>query len=68
LENAGVVERREDGEGISYGLTAAGHQLQPVIEALGTWGARWIPELGDRDYDAHLLLWDRSMTPVRGRC
>ena len=28
------------------------------MEALGRWGIRWIPELGDEDLDPHLLLWD----------
>jgi len=29
-----------------------------VVEALGTWGVRWIGELGDEDLDPQLLLWD----------
>ena len=28
------------------------------MEALGRWGVRWVPELGDEDLDPHLLLWD----------
>ena len=32
--------------------------VQPVIEALGTWGIRWIGDLGDEDLDPQLLLWD----------
>lgn len=28
------------------------------MDALGRWGVRWIPELGDEDLDPHLLLWD----------
>jgi hypothetical protein len=28
------------------------------VDALGRWGVRWIPELGDEDLDPHLLLWD----------
>jgi hypothetical protein len=28
------------------------------VEALGRWGTRWIPELGDEDLDPQLLLWD----------
>jgi len=58
LVNAGVVERRQHGGRIAYSLTEAGAELQPVVEALGRWGARWIPQLGDEDLDPHLLLWD----------
>jgi DNA-binding HxlR family transcriptional regulator len=58
LIRAGVVERWEDGNRITYRLTEAGRELQPIVEALGHWGIRWIPELGDADLDPHLLLWD----------
>ncbi|WP_324277268.1 helix-turn-helix domain-containing protein [Blastococcus brunescens] len=58
LVRAGVVERWEDGNRISYQLTEAGRELEPIVEALGRWGVRWIPELGDADLDPHLLLWD----------
>jgi DNA-binding HxlR family transcriptional regulator len=61
LARAGVLERRTegaDGAGVEYVLTEAGHELRPVIEALGAWGTRWIGELGDRDLDPKLLLWD----------
>jgi DNA-binding HxlR family transcriptional regulator len=58
LERAGVVERRADDNRSTYLLTPAGRELEPVVEALGRWGVRWVPELGDRDLDPHLLLWD----------
>ncbi|GGO61870.1 winged helix-turn-helix transcriptional regulator [Nonomuraea cavernae] len=58
LERAGVLERRPDGNRVLYLLTQAGQELRPVIEALGAWGIRWIPELGDEDLDPQLLLWD----------
>lgn len=58
LVRAGVVERRQDGVRTTYRLTQAGRELEPVVEALGRWGVRWIPELGDEDLDPHLLLWD----------
>lgn len=58
LRQAGVVERRDHGGRITYVLTDAGEELRPVVEALGRWGARWIPELGDVDLDPHLLMWD----------
>ena len=55
---AGVLERRSDGTDVEYVLTQAGRELQPVVEALGVWGIRWIGELGDEDLDPKLLLWD----------
>ena len=58
LVRAGVVERWDDGNRVTYQLTEAGKELEPIVEALGRWGTRWIPELGDEDLDPHLLLWD----------
>ncbi|MGW0232053.1 winged helix-turn-helix transcriptional regulator [Actinopolymorpha singaporensis] len=58
LVRAGVVERRQAGNRITYALTPAGRELEPVIDALGRWGIRWVPELGDADLDPHLLMWD----------
>lgn len=58
LTQAGLVERRDHGGRTSYVLTPAGEELRPAVEALGQWGARWVPELGDEDLDPHLLLWD----------
>lgn len=63
LTRAGIVQRRDDGR---YGLTPAGEELRPVVEALGGWGVRWIGEIGDADLDPKLLLWDmhRSVDPT----
>jgi DNA-binding HxlR family transcriptional regulator len=58
LVRAGVVERWQDGNRVSYRLSPAGRELEPIVEALGCWGIRWIPDLGDEDLDPHLLLWD----------
>ena len=58
LVRAGLVERYEDGNRVTYALTPAGKELRPIVEALGHWGMRWIPDLGDEDLDPHLLIWD----------
>jgi DNA-binding HxlR family transcriptional regulator len=58
LVRAGVIERFEDGNRISYALTPAGKELRPIVESLGQWGIRWMPDLGDEDLDPHLLMWD----------
>ncbi|XKE46497.1 helix-turn-helix transcriptional regulator [Halomonas organivorans] len=60
LEDEGLVERLATPEGGSlYRLTGAGEALRPVIEALGTWGKRWVQRRasGD-DLDPGLLMWD----------
>jgi DNA-binding HxlR family transcriptional regulator len=54
LEAAGVVERL----GARYLLTDAGRDLEPVVDALSAWGARWSfgrPEPGE--LDASVLVW-----------
>lgn len=58
LVRAGVVERRTEGNRVSYQLSESGRELEPIVEALGRWGIRWMPELGDEDLDPHLLMWD----------
>lgn len=61
LEAAGILVRTVDGNGDhpEYHLTRAGRELQPVIEAMGTWGRRWIRgDLQDENLDPDLLMWD----------
>jgi DNA-binding HxlR family transcriptional regulator len=60
LAVAGIVERREDGEGgARYVLTDAGESLRPVVEQLGLWGRRWLPsDYREQDLDPRLLVWD----------
>ena len=54
----GLVERREEDDVPHYRLTAAGEELTPVIEALGTWGVRWVNALADEDLDPAFLMLD----------
>lgn len=65
LERAGLL-RRETAEGrTGYRLTPAGEELSVVVGAIGTWAQRWIGDLGEQDYDPHLLMWDmRRTVPV----
>jgi DNA-binding HxlR family transcriptional regulator len=58
LTRAGVVERHRDGNRVTYQLSPAGRELEPIVTAIGRWGTRWIGELGDQDLDPHLLMWD----------
>jgi DNA-binding HxlR family transcriptional regulator len=58
LVRAGVVQRHDADNRVVYELTDCGRELAGVVEALGSWGIRWIGELGEDDLDPHLLLWD----------
>lgn len=58
LTRAGIVERRDEGREVVYGLTAAGMELAPVVDKLGAWGMRWIGKVGEEDLDPKLLMWD----------
>lgn len=58
LTRAGVVDRVVDGNRVVYRLTPAGADLRRVVEEIGYWGVRWMPEIGDEDLDPHLLMWD----------
>src|ERR1700750_2274793 len=58
LLRGGVGDGLGDGNDVRYVLPPAGRELQPVVEALGVWGIRWIGEIGDEDLDPKLRLWD----------
>ncbi|MGB8621946.1 MAG: helix-turn-helix domain-containing protein [Paracoccaceae bacterium] len=70
LEEAGIVERsRVRGERNlhEYRLTQAGRDLQPVIEAVGFWGQKWVEsQLSLKNLDPSLLMWDmrRNLDPT----
>jgi DNA-binding HxlR family transcriptional regulator len=56
LVRAGIVEHGPHGE---YHLTAAGHELAPVVEGLGVWGVRWASdEIRAEHLDPANLVWD----------
>jgi DNA-binding HxlR family transcriptional regulator len=61
LEEAGLIERQARGNGqtFEYCLTPAGHELKPIVHALGHWGQRWVKrDRGSKDIDPVLLMWD----------
>jgi DNA-binding HxlR family transcriptional regulator len=72
LERAQVIERRTGPRGrtLEYRLTPAGRDLQPVLHAIGEWGATWAftePRLEELDPDL-LIVWmarhvDRERLP-----
>lgn len=53
-----LVDRREVEHRVIYTLTPAGEELRPIVEAIGVWGTRWAADLGDKDLDPQVLLWD----------
>jgi DNA-binding HxlR family transcriptional regulator len=53
LVQYGLVERTP---GRGYRLTPAGEELEPVLDAMGVWGSRWL-EVAPEDLDAHVVLW-----------
>ncbi|GAC1611410.1 MAG: winged helix-turn-helix transcriptional regulator [Mycobacteriales bacterium] len=60
LERLTLVEHQigTAGQASHYQLTAAGHSLGRVIQAMGTWGAQWMfGEPEPDELDPHLLLW-----------
>lgn len=75
LEAAGVVSRvlSRDEPGLrEYHLTRSGRELQPIVEAFGVWGQRWVrSELSLENLDPQLLMWDMrrsiNLTPMPKR-
>ena len=69
LEAANVISRTasptEPGV-FEYQLTTAGRELEPLVQAFGIWGQRWVDsELSLQHLDAPLLMWDmrRNLDP-----
>jgi DNA-binding HxlR family transcriptional regulator len=69
LEAANVISRTPSASepGVfEYQLTASGRELEPLVQAFGIWGQRWIDaELWLQHLDAPLLMWDvrRNINP-----
>jgi DNA-binding HxlR family transcriptional regulator len=53
LDGHGIVERLGRG---GYRLTPAGIALDPVLQALGSWGEKWM-DLAPEHLDAGVVLW-----------
>jgi len=59
LERAEVIERRigPKGRTLGYRLTAGGRDLEPVVQAIGEWGATWsFTEPRPEELDPDLLI------------
>src|SRR5579884_2350481 len=59
LEQAGVIRREAAPPPVAttlFRLTSEGEELEPVIRALGRWGARFMPEPdGEEQFRSHWL-------------
>lgn len=73
LERAGVIEirRKSDGHGSLYELTPEGRELWHVIQAMRTWGTKWL-EITPAHSHPDVVLWswshvylERSRLPKR---
>jgi hypothetical protein len=50
-----------------YHMTESGSQLRPVVEAIGSWGLKWIePKESLKNLDPSFLMWDmrRKLNPA----
>jgi hypothetical protein len=59
LERAEVVERRTGPKGrtLEYRFTPAGRDLEPVVQAIGEWGATWsVTDPRPGELDPYLLI------------
>jgi DNA-binding HxlR family transcriptional regulator len=70
LEEAGVIERRavrsENGV-FEYRMTESGEDLRTVVEAIGSWGQKWIDQKQSlKNLDPSFLMWDmrRKLRPT----
>jgi DNA-binding HxlR family transcriptional regulator len=60
LEAAGVITKQplSGQRGYRYGLTEAGKEFRPAVEALGKWGQRWTVRVQRQNLDAGFLMWN----------
>jgi DNA-binding HxlR family transcriptional regulator len=69
LEAAGIVTRSRSAEGpdlTEYALTEAGLAVEPIVDAMGDWGHRWVTTRASMAHlDVKLLMWNmrRNINP-----
>ena len=56
LERAGIVASEQSTRGRRYAVTERGRDLQPVLDAMGRWGMRWL-EVEPEHEDPAYVLW-----------
>lgn len=69
LDAAGIVERSRSSDGsdfYEYSLTEAGRAIEPIVDAMGDWGHRWVTTQETlAQLDVKLLMWNmrRNINP-----
>jgi DNA-binding HxlR family transcriptional regulator len=69
LETAGIVARARSADGpdlYEYTLTDAGRAVEPIVDAMGDWGHRWVTTNASMAHlDVKLLMWNmrRNLNP-----
>ncbi len=69
LDAAGIIQRipsASEPNVFEYHLTPSGEELEPLIQAFGVWGHRWVEsEVSLQNLDVALLMWDmrRNLDP-----
>lgn len=69
LEAAGIVGRTRSSDGsdfYEYSLTDAGRAIEPIVDAMGDWGHRWVTTQETLAHlDVKLLMWNmrRNINP-----
>jgi len=70
LEEAGVIQRKlvqSEKGAFEYHLTRAGRDLGEIVQALGSWGQKWVGSASSlKNLDPSLLMWDmrRNLDPT----
>ena len=68
LEDAGVISRQEDRDGVTYHLTIAGEELRPIVDSLGIWARKWVTRAyRPEELDPAVLMWSlrRHVLPAQ---
>ena len=61
LEHAGLIEQTERDGRPYYGLTEAGRDLTPIVDAMAVWGQQWARDMQMDDLDPAFLAWSMHL-------
>ena len=61
LEHAGLIEQTDRDGRPYYGLTEAGRDLTPIVDAMAVWGQQWARDMQMDDLDPAFLAWSMHL-------
>jgi len=63
LEDAGIIKRKKlkGQKGYSYHLTAAGKDLNGIVDQMAVWGQQWARDMEHEDLDPAFLAWSMHL-------